>query len=97
MPPLSRGRWIARLALARLAVDSDAAVELLAQALAPQGTGRVPDGRKVAEALRAGSFRTVIGPVAFEASGDPRPGGIALRVWKRSSDGRLDFAGNDAP
>ena len=96
--PEPRGKAASRTPEADLvAGPAYAAVELLAQALAPQGTGRVPDGRKVAEALRAGSFRTAIGPVAFEASGDPRPGGIALRVWKRSSDGRLDFAGNDAP
>ncbi len=74
-----------------------AAVEVLAQALAAQGNVRVPDARKLADALRAGSFRTALGPVAFDAAGDPRPGAVTLKVWKRMPDGRLDFAGNDAP
>ena len=97
-PPEPRGKVMPRTPEADLVTGpAYAAVEVLAQALAAQGGARVPDGRRLAEALRAGSFRTAIGPVAFDASGDPRPGAVALRVWKRTPDGRLDFAGNDAP
>ncbi|GJD56724.1 branched-chain amino acid ABC transporter substrate-binding protein [Methylobacterium dankookense] len=97
-PPDPRGKAAPRTPEADLVAGVGyAAVEVLAQALAAQGNARVPDGRKLAEAVRAGSFRTAIGPVAFDAAGDPRPGAVALRVWKRMPDGRLDFAGNDAP
>ncbi|KAA0123522.1 branched-chain amino acid ABC transporter substrate-binding protein [Methylobacterium sp. P1-11] len=84
-----------------VAAGAYAAVELLAQATerahaADPKTGRIADGRKVAEALRAGPSRTLLGSVAFDARGDRAGVPIALRVWRRTPDGRLDYAGNDA-
>ncbi|WP_375463523.1 branched-chain amino acid ABC transporter substrate-binding protein [uncultured Methylobacterium sp.] len=75
-----------------LAAPAYAAVEVLAQAMERAKSG---DGRKVAEAMRAGSFRTTAGEIAFGAQGDPAPGAVVLRVWRRTPDGRLDYAGND--
>ncbi|WP_457104526.1 branched-chain amino acid ABC transporter substrate-binding protein [Methylobacterium sp. P5_C11] len=84
-----------------VAAGAYAAVELLAQAVeharaADPKTGRIADGRRVAEALRAGKIRTLLGPVGFDARGDRSGTPIALRIWRRTPDGRLDYAGNDA-
>lgn len=84
-----------------VAAGAYAAVELLAQATeraraADPKTGRIADGRKVAEALRAGPSRTLLGPVTFDARGDRAGAPVALRIWRRTPDGRLDYAGNDA-
>ncbi|GJD34756.1 branched-chain amino acid ABC transporter substrate-binding protein [Methylobacterium aerolatum] len=87
---------------ATVAASAYAAVQILAQALergaSPDPrTGRV-DGRKLAQALRAGPFRTLVGPVAFDAQGDESDDRVvALRVWRRQPDGRLDFAGPALP
>ncbi|WP_267426699.1 branched-chain amino acid ABC transporter substrate-binding protein [Methylobacterium sp. GC_Met_2] len=88
-----------------VAAGAYAAVELLAQAVeraraADPKTGKIADGRKVAEALRNGqTARTVLGAVGFDARGDrigDRTGGpIVLRVWRRTPDGRLDYAGHE--
>ncbi|MFD0934850.1 branched-chain amino acid ABC transporter substrate-binding protein, partial [Methylobacterium trifolii] len=57
---------------------------------------RSADGRKVADALHGDvPFRTVMGEVAFDAKGDTRRGDLVLRVWRRTPDGRLDYAGNE--
>ena len=99
--PEARGRAAPRTPEADLvAAPAYAAVEVLAQALArlpAQGGTRPPDGRRVAEALHAGRFRTAVGEVAFDGTGDPRPGAVALRVWRTTPDGRLDYAGNERP
>ena len=58
-------------------------------------TGRIADGRSVADALRAGPMRTLLGPVGFDARGDRTGSPIVLRIWRRSPDGRLDYAGNE--
>lgn len=84
-----------------VAASSYAAVEILAQAVerahaADPKTGRIADGRKVAEALHGPPLRTVMGPVGFDARGDRISGSVVLRVWRRTPDGRLDYAGNDA-
>lgn len=84
-----------------VAAGGYAAVELLAQAVeharaADPKTGRIADGRRVAEALRVGKIRTLLGPVGFDARGDRSGTPIALRIWRRTPDGRLDYAGNDA-
>ncbi|MBN4093304.1 MULTISPECIES: branched-chain amino acid ABC transporter substrate-binding protein [Methylobacterium] len=84
-----------------VAANAYAAVELLAQATertraADPRTGRIADGHKVAEAVRTGPSRTLLGSVAFDARGDRAGAPIALRIWRRTPDGRLDYAGNDA-
>lgn len=84
-----------------VAASAYAAVELLAQAVdrahaADSRTGRIADGRRVAEALRGQPLRTVLGPVGFDARGDRSGGAVILRIWRRTPDGRLDYAGNEA-
>ena len=84
-----------------VAAGAYAAVELLYQAVdraraADPKTGRIADGRKVAEALRSGlPARTILGSVGFDARGDRTGGAVTLRVWRRMPDGRLDYAGHD--
>lgn len=84
-----------------VAASGYAAVEVLAQGLeraraADPKAGRVPDGRKVAEALHGTQpARTILGPVGFDERGDRITGPVTLRVWRRTPDGRLDYAGND--
>ncbi|SFM00624.1 branched-chain amino acid ABC transporter substrate-binding protein [Methylobacterium pseudosasicola] len=84
-----------------VAASGYAAVELLAQALeraraADPKSGKVPDGRKLADALRsAPPLRTALGPVGFDPHGDRSGGTVTLRVWRRTPDGRLDYAGNE--
>ncbi|MFB0489529.1 branched-chain amino acid transport system substrate-binding protein [Methylobacterium sp. OAE515] len=84
-----------------VAAGSYAAVELLARATeqaraADPKTGRISEGRKVAEILRGPQpVRTVLGPVSFDARGDRTGNAVALRIWRRSPDGRIDYAGND--
>ena len=75
-----------------LAGPAYAAVEVLAQAL---DRAKSQDGRKVAAALRGAPMRTIQGEIAFDAQGDLRQGGTSLRAWKRTPDGRLDYAGNE--
>jgi branched-chain amino acid transport system substrate-binding protein len=84
-----------------VAAGAYAAVELLARATeqaraADPKTGRISEGRKVAEILRGPQpVRTVLGPVSFDARGDRTGNAVALRIWRRSPDGRIDYAGND--
>lgn len=75
-----------------LAGPSYAAIEVLAQAL---DRSKSQDGRKVAAALRGAPFRTIQGEIAFDAQGDLRQGGVSLWAWKRTPDGRLDYAGSE--
>lgn len=89
-----------------VAASAYAAVEVLAQAVerarpadakaTDPKTGGIADGRKVAEVLRSGGpFRTLLGPVGFDAGGDQTGDTVVLRVWRRTPDGRLDYMGND--
>lgn len=83
-----------------VAADAYAAVQLLAQAVeraraADPKTGRIAEGRPVADALRAGQTRTLLGPVGFDARGDRTGSPLGLRIWRRTADGRLDYTGNE--
>ncbi|MBE7245068.1 MAG: branched-chain amino acid ABC transporter substrate-binding protein [Actinomycetospora chiangmaiensis] len=83
-----------------VAAEAYAAVQLLAQAIeraraADPKTGRIGDARPVADALRAGQARTLLGPVGFDARGDLTGSPVVLRIWRRTPDGRLDYAGNE--
>ncbi|MEL6060554.1 MULTISPECIES: branched-chain amino acid ABC transporter substrate-binding protein [unclassified Methylobacterium] len=106
LPDPRGGKPVARSPEAEsVAAGAYAAVELLHQAVeraraADPKTGRIADGRKVAGALRSNPpIRTILGPVGFDARGDrigDRTGGpVVLRVWRRTPDGRLDFAGHE--
>ncbi len=82
-----------------VAAAAYAAVQVIAQALdrgaaIDPRTGKA-DGRKLAQALRAGPFKTIAGTVAFDARGDQTGEPVVLRVWRRQPDGRLDYAGQE--
>jgi branched-chain amino acid transport system substrate-binding protein len=84
-----------------VAASAYAAVQLLAQGVergqaADPRTGKV-DGRKVAQALRAERGRTILGQIGFDGRGDQTGAGVVLRVWRRTPDGRLDYAGQEPP
>ncbi len=103
LPDPRGGKPVARSPEAEsVAAGAYAAVELLSQAVeraraADPKTGRIADGRKVAEALRSTPpLRTILGPVGFDARGDRTGGSVVLRVWRRTPDGRLDYAGHEA-
>lgn len=74
-----------------------AAVEVLARGIE---RAKSADGRKVAAALHDGtSLRLSAGEVAFDAKGDTK-GDLArpevqIRIWRRTPDGRIDYAGNE--
>ncbi|WP_347379632.1 branched-chain amino acid ABC transporter substrate-binding protein [Methylobacterium sp. Leaf102] len=60
---------------------------------------RSTDARAVAAFLRGGTaVKTVLGPLAYDARGDlkadPRRPAYVLQVWRRTPDGRIDYAGN---
>lgn len=102
LPDPRGGKPVARSPEAEsVAAEAYAAVELLYRAVeraraADPKTGRIADGRKVAEALHsAPPIRTILGPVGFDAKGDRTGGPVALRVWRRTPDGRLDYAGHE--
>lgn len=102
LPDAKGAKPVSRTAEADAAAPGTyAAVQIFAQALDRGGiveprTGRI-DGRKLAQALRAGSFKTVLGPVGFDAKGDETGEAVILRVWRRQPDGRLDYAGQEVP
>jgi branched-chain amino acid transport system substrate-binding protein len=80
-----------------VAAPAYAAVEVLRQGVLGAGSA---DGRAVAAYLHQGhALRTVLGDLAYDARGDlkpdPRRPATLLQVWKRTPDGRIDFAGND--
>ncbi|MGU3536887.1 branched-chain amino acid ABC transporter substrate-binding protein [Methylobacterium sp. A54F] len=76
-----------------VAAQAYAAVEVLAQGV---DRARSTEGRKVAEALHAGTgLRTVLGEIGFDARGERTRPDIVLRAWRRTPDGRIDYAGND--
>jgi branched-chain amino acid transport system substrate-binding protein len=102
LPDPRGGKPVSRsLEAESVAAGAYAAVELLARATeqahaADPKTGRISEGRKVAEILRGPQpVRTVLGPVSFDARGDRTGNAVALRIWRRSPDGRIDYAGND--
>ncbi|MET0259072.1 MAG: branched-chain amino acid ABC transporter substrate-binding protein [Methylobacterium sp.] len=53
------------------------------------------DPRRIADSLHSGKpLRTLIGEVAFDAKGDLAKAPYGLVVWRRTPDGRIDYAGN---
>lgn len=84
-------------ATATFTAPAYAAVEVLR--LGIEGAGSA-EARAVAAFLHRGSpLRTAIGTIAYDAAGDIRPDpqrpAYRLQVWRRTPDGRLDYAGND--
>jgi branched-chain amino acid transport system substrate-binding protein len=78
------------------AAPSYAAIEVLRAGIAG---AHATDGRAVAAFLHGGQpVKTVLGSLAYDARGDlkaePRRPAYVLQVWRRTPDGRLDYAGN---
>ncbi|MBD8905764.1 ABC transporter substrate-binding protein [Methylorubrum zatmanii] len=75
------------------AAQGYAAVEVIRQGI---DGARSVEPAKVAAFLHGGApLRTVLGEIAFDASGDLTKPPFAVSAWRRLPDGRLDFAGND--
>jgi branched-chain amino acid transport system substrate-binding protein len=72
---------------------SYAAVEVYKQAAeAVKST----DPKKMAEYMRSGkSFKTVIGDLSFDKKGDITRPDYVMYVWKKGSDGKIDYSGNE--
>ena len=62
-----------------VALSNFAAVETWAEAVRRAGSG---DPKAVVAALRAGTFDTAVGPVAFDAKGDRRDIQYSILTWK---------------
>lgn len=76
------------------AAQGYAAVEVLKQAVEQ---AKSADGRKVAAFLHGGAaLRTAVGPIAYDANGDPLHPGYAVVLWRKTADGRIDYAGGEA-
>ena len=56
-----------------------AAIQAYAQAAA---NARSTDTRKIIDALHSGTFKTVLGDLAFDSKGDPKGEGYVFYVWK---------------
>ncbi|MCE4223470.1 branched-chain amino acid ABC transporter substrate-binding protein [Methylobacterium sp. C25] len=77
------------------AARSYAAVEVLKGAIEATKSA---DARRVAEFLHSGRpLRTLLGDVAFDARGDLKNPPYGLVVWRKTPDGRIDYAGNELP
>jgi branched-chain amino acid transport system substrate-binding protein len=75
-----------------LAAQGYAAVEILRQAVEQ---AKSSEGRKVADVLHGGApLKTAIGEIAFDANGQSKAPGYVLQVWRKTPDGRIDYAGN---
>ncbi|GEP09996.1 branched-chain amino acid ABC transporter substrate-binding protein [Methylobacterium gnaphalii] len=72
-----------------------AAVEVLKGAIE---ANKSADPRRIAEFLHAGRpLRTLLGDVSFDAKGDLTKPPYEVVVWRRTPDGRIDYAGTELP
>jgi branched-chain amino acid transport system substrate-binding protein len=72
---------------------SYASVEILAQAAAAV---KSTDPKKMAEYMHSGKpFKTVIGEISFDKKGDVTRPDYIMYVWKKGSDGKIDYSGNE--
>jgi branched-chain amino acid transport system substrate-binding protein len=70
-----------------------AATQIIAQAAAE---AKSLDPKKVAEAMHAGKpFKTVIGDIAFDKKGDITRPDYIMYVWRKGTDGKIDYSGNE--
>ncbi|UVF22565.1 branched-chain amino acid ABC transporter substrate-binding protein (plasmid) [Microvirga terrae] len=54
------------------------------------------EGKRVADVMRSGeSFPTVIGDLSFDRKGDITRPDYIVYEWKKGSDGRVDYTGNE--
>lgn len=74
-------------------VNSYSAVQVLVQAATAINS---TDPQKVAEYIHSGKeFDTVIGKISFDKNGDIQQASYIIYVWKKTSTGGLDYAGNE--
>ena len=72
---------------------SYAAVQVLKQAAE---AAKSTDGKKIADVMRSGMvFKTVIGDISYDKKGDITRVDYVMYVWKKGSDGKIDYAGNE--
>ena len=72
---------------------SYAAVQILAQAATEAKT---MDMKKVADVMKSGkAFKTVIGDISFDKKGDITRPDYVMYTWRKGSDGKIDYAGNE--
>jgi branched-chain amino acid transport system substrate-binding protein len=72
---------------------SYAAVQILAKAAAETSSS---DGKVLAAWLHQGKpVETVIGPIAYDKKGDITRPDYVRYEWKKGSDGKVDYAGNE--
>ncbi|THF53648.1 branched-chain amino acid ABC transporter substrate-binding protein [Allorhizobium terrae] len=72
---------------------SYAALQIIAEAAK---AGNTIDPEKVAEAMKAkGPFKTVIGPIGFDAKGDITRPDYVMYTWKKGPDGKYSYFQNE--
>ena len=72
---------------------SYAAVEIL-KAAAEQA--KSTDGKKIADVMKGGKpFKTVIGDIAYDKKGDITRPDYVMYAWKKGTDGKIDYTGNE--
>jgi len=67
---------------------SYAAMQTLASATA---AAKSNDPQAVAKTLKEGSFKTVLGDIAFDDKGDPKLPGYVMYEWKKGKDGNYSY------
>src|SRR5690606_31338006 len=67
---------------------SYASMQVIAAAAAAAGSN---DPEAVAEAMKAGTFSTALGELAFDEKGDPKLPGYVMYEWKKGDDGNYTY------
>ena len=67
---------------------SYAAMQTIAGAAA---AAKSNDPQTVAKILKEGSFKTVLGDIAFDDKGDPKLPGYVMYEWKKGKDGNYSY------
>ena len=67
---------------------SYAAVQTIAEGAKAAGS---IEAEAVAEALKKGSFKTVLGDISFDEKGDPKLPGYVMYEWKKGPDGKFNY------
>lgn len=89
-PRATAGKAVRTPEAESLASETYAAIELLKQVIE---AAKGPDPRRIADLLHGGqAFRTQIGEIAFDPKGDRKGSPYAIEVWRKSTDGRIDYA-----
>jgi branched-chain amino acid transport system substrate-binding protein len=68
---------------------SYAAVQVIAESI--KAAGSAEDAEAVAKAMHEGTFKTVLGDLAFDEKGDPKLPGYVMYEWKKGPDGKYSY------